>query len=80
MTDALEVAPGDPQVFWAHDAVDEPEGELEPLGVFEQSGQAGGAGINRHRRALFEPPANGGYRRVGKIGLGQHASSICAQG
>ena len=66
----FEVASGHPQIVGTHDLVDESEGEREPLGVFQHTGEPLGADIGLHCGTLGEPPTHGGDRLIREVGLG----------
>ena len=57
--------PATPEVFGAHDAVDEADGEGEPVRVLQHPGEALGGGIGRVLGALGEPAAHEGDDVVG---------------
>jgi hypothetical protein len=68
--EAGEVAGGDPQVVGTDDAVDEPDGERQTVGVAQHTGQPRGRRVDRLGAALDEPAADQGDGVVGQVGRG----------
>ena len=62
-----EVPGGDLQVLGADDAVDEPDGEVEAVGVLQDAGELLGGGVDGDLRRLGEPVA---YQPDGLLGEG----------
>ena len=65
LRDLLEVAARDAEVFGAHDAVDEADGEGEPVRVLQHAGEALGGGFGGVVGALGEPAAHEGDDVIG---------------
>jgi hypothetical protein len=63
----LQVAGGDAHVLGTYDAVDEPEREVEALGVFQYPGEPFRAFIGRGGRRFGEPAPHGRDRFVGEV-------------
>jgi hypothetical protein len=84
----LQVAAGDAEIFRAHHAVDETDGEIEPARVLEHPGEPLRSAVGHDVGALAEPATHGGDRlggeRIatrGRIGSGRgHASRLLARG
>ncbi len=64
---ALEVTASDLEVFRTHHTINEPEGEVESLGVFEYPGEALGAFVGRSTGRLLEPATNHRDRLIGQV-------------
>jgi hypothetical protein len=62
--DEAQVPARDPQVFRAHDQVDEADGEVEPVGILQHPGEALGSRIRRGLRTLPDEAGGEGDRVV----------------
>ncbi len=65
--DPREVASGHPQVLGPDHSVDEADREVEPLRVFEHSGETGAGRIDPRGRRLEEPPFDQRYGLVDQV-------------
>ena len=75
----LEVAARHPQIFGAHYAVDEADGEVESERIFQQTGKTFGRLVGGDIRTLREPPAHGVDGLIGEVG-GIHGGALTGNG